>query len=189
MTGLNFFAAFGPEASIVWMDTFANYKRRRESVTERSELNAALEPAEQVLVITRVFDAPRDVVFRLWTDSKHAIKWWGPCDYPATYLDLDVRPGGPWRGCLRSIETRKELWQGGMFQEVAPPHRLSFTFAWEEEGERGLETLVTVVFAEQDGKTVMTFRHAPFRSIKERDGHRGGWTSTFDRLDKYIRGL
>lgn len=94
-----------------------------------------------------------------------------------------------WRGCLRSTETGKELWQGGEFREVAPPYCLTFTFAWDEEGERGLETLVTVAFAEQDGKTLMTFRHALFQSIGERDGHQGGWTSTFDRLADYLREL
>lgn len=158
-------------------------------MTARNEISVAAEPATRVLVITRVFDAPRALVFKLWTDPSHARKWWGPRDYPATHLEMDVRPGGAWRGCLRSIETGKELWQGGVFREVAPPYRLVFTFAWDEEGERGLETLVTVAFAEQDGKTLMNFRHASFQSIKERDGHQGGWTSTFDRLADYLRDL
>jgi uncharacterized protein YndB with AHSA1/START domain len=64
-----------------------------------------------------------------------------------------------------------------------------FTFAWDEEGERGLETLVTVTFAEQKGKTLMTFRQVPFQSVEERDGHRGGWTSSFDRLEDYVADL
>ena len=158
-------------------------------MTAINEISATAEPAERVLVITRVFNAPPALVFKLWTDPSHAKKWWGPRDYPATYLEMDVRPGGAWRGCLRSTETGKELWQGGVFREVAPPYRLAFTFAWDEEGERGLETLVTVAFAEQNGKTLMTFRHAPFQSIGERDGHQGGWTSTFDRLADYLREL
>ncbi len=158
-------------------------------MTARNETSATAEPAERVLVITRVFDTPRALVFKLWTDPSHVKKWWGPRDYPATYLEMDVRPGGAWRGCLRSTETGKELWQGGVFREVAEPERLVFTFAWDEEGERALETLVTVSFAEQNGKTLMTFRHAPFQSIGERDGHQGGWTSTFDRLADYLREL
>jgi uncharacterized protein YndB with AHSA1/START domain len=158
-------------------------------VALRNEIEAAAQRPDQVLVITRVFDAPRALVFKLWTDSNHAMKWWGPRDYPATYLDMDVRRGGAWRCCLRSTETGKELWQGGVFRDVAPPDRLEFTFSRDEEGERGLETLVRVTFIEQDGKTLMTFRHAPFQSIKERDGHQGGWTSTFDRLVDYLRDL
>lgn len=155
----------------------------------RKGTSAAADTADRALVVARVFDAPPALVFKLWTDPDHAKKWWGPRDYPAAYLEMDVRPGGAWRGCLRSAKTGKELWQGGVFREVAPPTRLVFTFAWDEAGERGLETLATVAFAEQDGKTHMTFRHAPFQSAAERDGHRGGWTSTFDRLADYIRSL
>jgi uncharacterized protein YndB with AHSA1/START domain len=138
------------------------------------------------LVITRVFNAPRELVFKAWANPSHAKNWWGPRDYPATHLEMDVRPAGAWRNCLRSTATGEELWQGGVFREVVAPERLVFTFAWEEEGERGLETLVTVTFAEGDGKTLMTFRQAPFQSDEERDGHRGGWTSTFDRLDDQL---
>jgi uncharacterized protein YndB with AHSA1/START domain len=137
---------------------------------------------ERELAITRVFDAPRSVVFRAWTDPRQIMSWWGPRDYPATHLEMDLRPGGAWRGCLRSKEDGRELWQRGVFREVVEPDRLVFTFAWDEEGERGLETLVTVTFAEQDGKTRMNFHQTPFQSSEERDGHQGGWNSTFDRL-------
>ena len=79
-----------------------------------------------------------------------------------------------------------ELWQGGVFREVVAPERLVFTFAWDAEGERGLETLVTVTFIERDGRTQMSLHQAPFQSLGERDGHGGGWTSTFDRFDAYL---
>ncbi|MBI4274555.1 MAG: SRPBCC domain-containing protein [Rhizobiales bacterium] len=151
--------------------------------------NPIVEPAARVLVITRVFNAPRELVFKAWTDPHHAKNWWGPRDYPGTHIEMDVRPGGAWRHCLTSTETGKELWQHGMFRDVVPPERLVFTFVWEESGERGLETLVTVTFAEQNGKTLMTFRHEPFQSLEERDGHRGGWTSTFERLDEHLAHL
>jgi uncharacterized protein YndB with AHSA1/START domain len=145
-----------------------------------------LDPAQRELVITRVFDAPRELVFKAWTDARHAMSWWGPRDYPAIHMEMDLRPGGAWRGRLRSTASGEELGLGGVFREVAPPERVVFTFAWEEEGERGLETLVTVTFAELDGKTQMTFRQTPFQSIEERDGHRGGWSSSFDRLADYV---
>lgn len=138
------------------------------------------------LVITRVFNASRELLFRLWTDPHHAINWWGPQDCPATHMEMDVRPGGKWRYCLRATADGRELWHNGVFREVAVPERLVFTFAWEEDGERGLETLVTVTFTEDAGRTRMTFRHAPFQSIAERDGHVGGWTSAFDRLDLHL---
>ena len=148
--------------------------------------NPARDSAERTLEMTRIFEAPRALVFKLWTDPRHARNWWGPSDYPATSLEMDLRQGGKWRGCLRSTENGKELWQGGVFREVVPPERIVFTFAWEEEGERGFETLVTVSFAEEGEKTRMTFRQAPFSSVAQRDGHRGGWTSSFDRLAEYL---
>jgi uncharacterized protein YndB with AHSA1/START domain len=148
--------------------------------------SAPVRSSDSELVITRVFDAPRALVFEAWTDPRHARNWWGPRDYPAIHLEMDVRPGGAWRGCLRSNESGKELWHRGAFREVAPPERVVFTFAWEEEGERGLETLVTLTFVEEDGRTRMTFRQVPFQSVEERDGHREGWTSSFDRLAEHL---
>jgi uncharacterized protein YndB with AHSA1/START domain len=141
-----------------------------------------LPPGERELVITRVFDAPRELVWKAWTDPSRAIAWWGPRAYPATSMQMDVRVGGTWRMCLTSVEDGRELWQHGEFREVEEPERLAFTFVWEEEGERGIENLVTIDFEDRGGKTLMTFRHAPFLSAGERDGHAGGWSSTFDRL-------
>jgi uncharacterized protein YndB with AHSA1/START domain len=141
------------------------------------------------LTITRDFNAPRSLVFKLWIDPDHVAHWWGPIEYPAANVSMDVRPGGRWRHCLRSPDTGQELWLGGVFREIVPPKRLVFTFAWEEEGERGLETLVTVTFAERGGKTTMTFRQAPFQSAEQCDGHQYGWNSTFDRLVAHLAEL
>lgn len=147
---------------------------------------AGVEQGTRELLIERVFNAPRELVFQAWTDPEHIRQWFGPRDYPAREMTMDVRPGGRWRGCLRSTETGNDLWLGGVYREIVPPERLVFTFAWEEEGERGLETLVTIAFTERGGKTHMVFRQAPFQSDSERDGHRGGWTSTFDRLEDHL---
>ena len=117
---------------------------------------ADAKPAENELLITRVFDAPRELVWDAWTDPRLARQWWGPRDYPAVHIEMDVRPGGCWRSRLRSTATGQELWNGGVFREVAPPERLVFTFAWEEEGERGLESVVTVILVEQNRRTLMT---------------------------------
>lgn len=151
-------------------------------------MNASSKPAkgalaEPELVIMRVFNAPREVVWRAWTDPKHAVRWWGPKEYPATDLEMDLRPGGIWRGRLRSPTDGSELSHKGVFREVTPPERLVFTFSWDEDGERGLETLVTITFADQGDKTLMEFRQIPFQSVEERDGHRYGWGSAFERLD------
>lgn len=145
-----------------------------------------LATKERELVITRLLNAPRELVFKAWTDPKLAMRWWGPRDYPATRMQMDVRPGGTWRHCLTSKEDGRELWQHGVFREIVAPERLVFTFVWEEDGERGMENLVTVTFADEGGKTRLTLRQAPFQSVEERDGHGYGWNSTFDRLEEEL---
>jgi uncharacterized protein YndB with AHSA1/START domain len=150
--------------------------------------NMPLAPNAQQLVLTRLFNAPRERVFELFANPEHVRHWWGPKDYPATHVEMDVRPGGRWRNCLTSVADGRELWQHGTFREVVPPSRLVFTFVWEEEGERGLETLVTISFADEGGRTRLTFRQTPFHSVGERDGHGDGWSSTFDRLDEFLAG-
>jgi uncharacterized protein YndB with AHSA1/START domain len=138
------------------------------------------------LVVERVFDAPRELVFKVWTDPGLAINWWGPSAYPSRQVEIDLRVGGAWRACLKSVETGDELWHGGVFREVKPPERLVFTFAWEEEGERGEETLVSIVFSDERGRTRMLLRQTPFRTADTRDDHREGWSSTLDRLAEFL---
>ncbi len=138
--------------------------------------------ADRELLITRLFDAPRDLVFAAWTDPDHLMAWWGPAEFPANSIKADVRPGGRWRHSLRSAEDGRELHHEGEFREIVPPERLVFTFAWDGEEE----TLVTVIFADHDGKTLMTFHQAPFDTLANRDGHIEGWDSSFDRLVEHL---
>ena len=148
--------------------------------------NASATAAGDGLSISRVFDAPRRLVFQAWTKPEHVVKWFGPRDYPADRMTMDFTTGGRWRARLISTEGKKDLWVGGVFHEIVAPERLAFTFKWEEEGERGLDTLVTLTFTEQDGKTTMVFHQTPFKSDAERDGHHYGWSSTFDRLAEFL---
>ena len=143
---------------------------------------------DKELVLTRLINARREVVFAAFTDPRRVSQWWGPKDFPATHVEIDARVGGRWRNCLTAVADGRELWQHGVFREVVPFSRLVFTFVWEEEGERGLETLVTVTFSDESGRTRLTLRQTPFQSTTERDGHGGGWTSTFDRLDEFLAG-
>jgi uncharacterized protein YndB with AHSA1/START domain len=158
-------------------------------MAERTSADVAAEPAERVLTITRVFDAPRSLVFGAFVDPKQAPQWMGPRNHPVAQLESDVRPGGAWRACLRAADGSRELWQGGVYREVVPGERLVFTFAWDEEdGGRGPGTLVTIIFADQAGKTLMSFRQGDFNTEANRDGHRNGWNSAFDRLaDTFAR--
>lgn len=144
---------------------------------------------DRILAITRIFDAPRDRVFEVFTDPKHALHWMGPRHFPMTQMESDRRPGGKWRACLTSPEDGRQLWQSGVNHEIVPPERLSFTFGWEDDGALGPETLVTITFEDLGGKTLMTFRQEVFDTVENRDGHRGGWSSAFDRLDDYLAAI
>jgi uncharacterized protein YndB with AHSA1/START domain len=142
-----------------------------------------LAPTERALKLSRVFDAPRELVWAAWTDQTHARHWWGPRHHPSTHVEIDARVGGKWRIRLTGVADGRELWHGGVFREVVKNERLVFTFKWDEDGERGEENLVTITFADEGGKTRMTFRQEPFVSADEREGHGEGWSSAFDRLD------
>jgi uncharacterized protein YndB with AHSA1/START domain len=147
--------------------------------------SAATTPRPQhELVITRIFDAPRRLVFKVWSQPEHLVRWWGPRGFTTPSLAVDVRPGGRFRTCIRSAEGR-DSWMSGVYREVVEPERLVFTFAWEKDGERGHETLVTVTFAEQGGKTELTFHQAVFETVEDRDSHEDGWSQCLDRLAAY----
>jgi len=138
------------------------------------------------LKIERIIRAPRERVFRAWTDPKLAVQWWGPKNYPATFLEMDLRVGGVWHGQLRSVLDGTVLTHRGVFREIVEPSLLSFTFAWDEVGERGLETLVTLTFEDLGGQTRFMLHQAPFVSAGERDGHVGGWNSALGRLEEVL---
>ena len=134
------------------------------------------------LVITRVFDAPRPLVFKAWTEREHLVHWSCPQGFTLTQCEGDLRPGGAWRSCIRSPDG-SDLWLGGVYREVVENERLVFTHAWDAaDAKPGHETLVTVTFGDDDGKTMLTFRQRFFDSVESRDGHRGGWTECFEKL-------
>jgi uncharacterized protein YndB with AHSA1/START domain len=158
----------------------------------------ATEPAEPVLVLTRVFDAPRELVWKAWTEPEHFVRWWGPKGFTVPFCKIDLRPGGVMHFCMRSPEGR-DFWNKGVFREVVEPERIvsTDTFA-DEEGNLiepahyGMspdwpsETLLTVTFVEHEGKTKLSLRHEVPESVAERNGARQGWTETLDRLAEYL---
>jgi uncharacterized protein YndB with AHSA1/START domain len=141
---------------------------------------------ERELVITRIFDAPRDLVFRVWTEPDRVARWWGPQGFVTAYCNMDVRPGGAFRVCMRS-PAGAEHWKQGVYREVVEPERLVFTFAWEDaQGEPTHQTQVTVTFAAHGDKTELTLRQAVFETVATRDEHQRGWTSTLQRLAEHL---
>jgi uncharacterized protein YndB with AHSA1/START domain len=150
--------------------------------------SAVLEADDRVLVIERVFNAPRETVWTAFTDPKHLLQWMGPRPHPATVFEADVRPGGKWRGCLSSTENGEKLWQGGVFHEVTRPERLVYTFQWDKQhaDDHTFATLITIDFADEGEQTRMRFEQTYFNTKANRDGHNFGWNSAFDRLDEAL---
>jgi uncharacterized protein YndB with AHSA1/START domain len=150
---------------------------------------SAASAPQRELVITRTFDASPGLVFQAWTDPRHLIHWPGPRGFTATSDKFDCRPGGFYRTCLHAPDGT-DHWVRGTYLEVEEPARLVFTHAWEnEQGQPGPETVVTVTFKDQGGKTLMRFHQAIFESTASRDGHGEGWNQSFDRLADYLATL
>ena len=140
------------------------------------------------LVFTREFAAPREMVFRAWTTAAMVKNWWGCGQFPACDVEMDARPGGAWRSCLRA-DNGDEIQLTGRFIEVVQPERLVFTFvraAAPAIGVEPVDTRVTVTFTEQAGKTLMRFRQEVFTTTELRENHQDGWTTSFGRLDKIL---
>jgi uncharacterized protein YndB with AHSA1/START domain len=181
--------------NVGWSSTF---DRLTEFVA--AEAKKENSPGAYELVIERIFDAPRKLVWDVWTDPAHASEWMGPRGFTAMHLKQDVRPGGKWRLCLHSDgfdvgdgQLRViDIWQGGVYREIEAPERIVYTFAWEDRSAVGLdpephETVITVTFKELGEKTAMTFRQAFFTTVGERDGHTKGWNSSLDRFGELVQ--
>jgi uncharacterized protein YndB with AHSA1/START domain len=141
------------------------------------------------LVISRIFDAPRRLVFATWTDPAHLPRWWGPHGFALVSCEAEVRPGGAWRRTMRGPEGTV-IRKHGVYREVAAPERLVFTYVSDDAaGNSGPETLVTVTFADFGDKTRLTLRQTFFASVAERDAHRDGWTSCLGRFAEYLANL
>jgi uncharacterized protein YndB with AHSA1/START domain len=145
--------------------------------------------ADDELLITRTFDAPASLVFKLWSEPEHMKRWMGPEDFVCPEVQIDFRVGGAYRAMIASPAHGENRF-GGIYREIVPNRRLVFTFAWDNDGpSAGVETLVTIAFEERDGKTVQTFHQRPFLNADRRDSHAGGWTQTFDKLAAYARSI
>src|ERR1700730_17678211 len=117
------------------------------------KVEPARESAERQLKITRVFDAPREVVFKAWTDPKQLAQWWGPHGFTNPVCELDARPGGAIRIHMRGPDGTVYP-MTGVYKEIGEPERLVFTSAaLDEKGNPLFEVLNTVTFAQQGGHT------------------------------------
>jgi uncharacterized protein YndB with AHSA1/START domain len=144
--------------------------------------NVATEPAKTELLITRVFDAPRALVFKAWTQPEHLMQWWGPKGYTTPTCEMDVRAGGALRLCMRSPDGN-DFWVRGIFREVVAPERLVFTAT--DNADAATETVITATFADEGEKTRLTI-HQTFRKAEVAKGAKEGWTSSLERLAEYL---
>lgn len=151
----------------------------------------------------QTFEVPRELMFRVWTEAEHLMHWFGPKGFPMFACTNDLHPGGRLHYGLRSPDGN-EMWGKWTYREVSPPERLVFIVAFSDPDggttrhpnapEWPLETLSTVTFDEQDGRTTVTVRWAAFNATEAehktfsdgRDGMRQGWTSTFEQLQEYL---
>ena len=145
------------------------------------------EPGRQEIVLRRVLDAPRELVFKTMTDPSLIPNWWGPKGLTTVVEKMDVRPGGAWRFVQRDPDGN-EFAFNGVYYEVLPPERLVYTF--EFEGVPGHVLLETVTFEELDGKTRLTDRSV-FQTVEDRDamvqsGMESGAKEAMDRLAELL---
>jgi uncharacterized protein YndB with AHSA1/START domain len=145
--------------------------------------SAGTESAPRELVVTRIFDAPRELVFMAWTEPKHLMRWFAPKGFTVPACEMDFRVGGAYRLCMRSSEGR-EHWVHGVYREIVAPERLVWTGILEADGN---ETVATITFADhQQGKTRLTVHQTySFESDSTR-GANQGWTQTLERLAEYV---
>ena len=151
------------------------------------------EPGKQEMVITREFDAPRELVFKATTDPKLIPQWWGP-RYLSTEVDkMDVRPGGQWRFINRDAEGREYAFHG-VYHEVLAPSRVIDTFEFEGLPETGHVALETITFEDLPGGRTRLIAQSVFQSVADRDGAlqsgmEEGLNDTYERLEELLKKL
>ena len=144
-------------------------------------------PTDVEIVMSRTFDAPRELVFEAHSSCEHMSNWWGPRDSKVLECEIDFRPGGSWRVVLDHADGPITFF--GEYQEIVPPERITWTFGFNDE-PGGPETYE---FEEHDGKTTVTSKGV-FPSKEARDaalatGMEQGAAETYDRLDEYLEVL
>ena len=147
-------------------------------------------PSEREVVAARVFEAPRELVWKAYTEPEHLRQWMGGYEgWAIAVCEVDLRPGGAYRYVWRK-EDGEELTISGVHKEIDPPERLVVTESWGGDWPDALNTLV---FEEEDGRTTLTVT-VLYPSQEARDaalatGMTDGWSVSYDRLDDHLRSL
>jgi uncharacterized protein YndB with AHSA1/START domain len=154
-------------------------------------------------IISRVFDAPRELMFKVWTDPEHMQRWWGPKGAQVVHNKMDLRPGGSYHYCMRTPDGH-DMWGKFVYREIVRPERIVWVNSFSDEYGGvtrhpmspcwPLEMLTTITFAGHAGKTTVTVRWVPLNATEaERktfqggfDSMRNGWGGTMDQLAAYL---
>ncbi len=164
-----------------------------------SEFNTLInESTEDEVIITRIIDAPRELVFKAWSDREHLMQWFAPNGCSASSCSIDFRVGGRFHFCMK-IDKGMEIWGLGIYREIEFPAKIVYLDSFADaqgnvvppshygaSPEYPSESLVTVMFFEQEGKTKLTIRHAISQGFKEREGIYQGWSEMLIRLDEHL---
>ncbi|TMI71157.1 MAG: SRPBCC domain-containing protein [Bacillati bacterium ANGP1] len=141
---------------------------------------------QQAIVITRVFDAPRELVWKAWTEPEHFARWYGPKGFTTPVCRIDLRVGGKYLNCMRSPQGQ-DFWSTGVFREVVAPERLVMTGSRADkdgnvDADWPMETQISVAFEEDDGRTKVTLKHVGMPAGKGREMAEAGWNESLDKL-------
>jgi uncharacterized protein YndB with AHSA1/START domain len=155
-----------------------------------AEGNVGEHGVGRVMKMTRIFDAPRKMVFAAWIDPKQVAQWWGPTGFTTPVCELDVRPGGAILIHMRGPDGTVYP-MSGVYKEVMPPERLVFTATpLDKDGKAMFANLNTVIFSERDGKTTVTLRVEVVKSSAVAEqylaGMEMGWKMSLDRLEAHV---
>ena len=159
---------------------------------------AAKFPGSEALVIRRILDAPREAVWKAWTDPNRLMRWWGPEGFTSPACRIDFRVGGKYLFCMRS-PAGKDYWSTGVYRDIVPMKRIVCTDNFADEkgnvvpashygmlGEWPPELLVTVTLEEDGGRTVMTLHHDGIPPDTMGDCE-AGWSGSFDKLSESLK--
>lgn len=162
--------------------------------------NQTKNKKQQELVMSRIFSVPREEIWKAWTEPDMAKKWWGPREFTAPVIQIDLRVGGKYVNCMRSPDGI-DYWGTGVYKEVSPPKRLVLTDSFADEKGNivsaafygmdigfPMESIITVTLDEVDGKTKFTMKYDDVSAMKDEDlqGMKLGWSESFDKLEEYL---
>lgn len=143
---------------------------------------------QRTLVLTRMLQAPIELVFKAWSHPKNLVRWWGPNDFTLPHCEQDFRVGGKYRFCMRAPDG-SDHWVRGEYTHIDPPSRLVFTWLREDgTGDIWCDTVVAITLEQRGASTVLTLNQTTFATVAHCEEHAFGWNECLDRLAAFTRG-